>query len=402
MKLNGKGITIILLAGGVGNRFKSKTNKQLIEINGKTLLEICIENFNKHLKNINIQIVINKSNLNFIKNIANKYNLLKPVIGGMTRQQSVFKGLIALKNYNNEYVLIHDTARPIVTFEVLEQLLDFTKKQVNCVAPVIPINDAVRVIKDDKINKVLNKENQILVQTPQLCNFKELVSAHKITNIEYEDETSIFLSVGGANIHTIKGDPMSLKITRKHDLNLLYPHLINNIYNYITKIGIGFDIHRTDLIKNKHNDNYITLGGVKITNSAPLVGHSDADVLLHAITDSLLGPINEGDIGMLFPPSDKKWKNQDSSYFLKETSLLLKKHKAKINNIDAVIICEQPKILNHSKEMIYNISNILEINPSKISIKGKTSESIGFIGRKEGIAAMVNSSIQVIENISDD
>ena len=402
MKLNGKGITIILLAGGVGNRFKSKTNKQLIEINGKTLLEICIENFNKHLKNINIQIVINKSNLNFIKNIANKYKLLKPVLGGITRQQSVFKGLIALKNYNNEYVLIHDTARPLVTFEVLEQLLDFTKKQVNCVAPVIPINDAVRVIKDDKINKVLNKENQILVQTPQLCNFKELVSAHKITNIEYEDETSIFLSVGGANIHTIKGDPMSLKITRKHDLNLLYPHLINNIYNYITKIGIGFDIHRTDLIKNKHNDNYITLGGVKITNSAPLVGHSDADVLLHAITDSLLGPINEGDIGMLFPPSDKKWKNQDSSYFLKETSLLLKKHKAKINNIDAVIICEQPKILNYSKEMIYNISNILEINPSKISIKGKTSESIGFIGRQEGIAAMVNSSIQVIENISDD
>ena len=402
MRLNGKGIIIILLAGGVGNRFKSKTNKQLIEINGKTLLEICIENFNKHLKNFNIQIVINKSNLNFIKNIANKYKLLKPVIGGITRQQSVFKGLISLKNYNNEYVLVHDTARPIVTFEVLERLLDFTKKQVNCVAPVIPINDAVRVIKDDKINKVLNKENQILVQTPQLCNFKELVTAHKITNIEYEDETSIFLSVGGKKIHTIKGDPMSLKITRKHDLNLLYPHLINNIYNYITKIGIGFDIHRTDLIKNKHNDNYITLGGVKITNSAPLVGHSDADVLLHAIIDSLLGPINEGDIGMLFPPSDKKWKNQDSSYFLKETSLLLKKHKAKINNIDAVIICEQPKILNHSKEMIYNISNILEINPSKISIKGKTSESIGFIGRKEGIAAMVNSSIQVIENISDD
>ena len=402
MKLNGKGITIILLAGGVGNRFESKTNKQLLEINGKTLLEICIENFNKHLKNINIQIVINKSNLNFIKNIANKYKLLKPVIGGITRQQSVFKGLISLKNYNNEYVLVHDTARPIVTFEVLERLLDFTKKQVNCVVPVIPINDAVRVIKDDKINKVLNKENQILVQTPQLCNFKELLSAHNITDIEYEDETSIFLSVGKKNIHSIKGDPMSLKITRKHDLNLIYPHLIKNTYNYITKIGIGFDIHRTDLIMNKHTDNYITLGGVKITNSIPLVGHSDADVLLHAITDSLLGPINEGDIGMLFPPSDKKWKNHNSSYFLKETCLLLKKHKAKINNIDAVIICEQPKILNHSKEMIYNISNILEINPSKISIKGKTSESIGFIGRKEGIAAMVNSSIQVIENISDD
>ena len=402
MKIDGKGILIILLAGGLGNRFKSKTNKQVIEINKKTVIEICIDNFQKHLKNFNIQIVINKSNLNLIEDIAKTYNLLKPVIGGITRQQSVFKGLIALKNYDNKYVLIHDTARPIVTFKVLEQLLDFTKKQVSCVVPVIPINDAVRVIKDDKISKVLNKENQILVQTPQLCNFKELILAHKNTDIEYEDETSIFLSIGEKNIYTIDGDPMSLKITREHDLNLLNPHLRDNRYNYITKIGIGFDIHRIDLIKNKHADNYLTLGGVKIFNSIPLVGHSDADVLLHAITDSLLGPINEGDIGLLFPPSNKKWKNHDSSYFLKETCLLLKKQKAKINNIDAVIICEQPKILSYSKEMIKNISNILKINPSRISIKGKTSESIGFIGRKEGIAAIVNSSIQVIDNISDD
>ena len=129
MKLDGKGIIIILLAGGLSNRFKSKKNKQVIVINRKTLLEICIENLQKYLKNFNVQIVINKSNLNIIEGITKKYNLLKPVIGGATRQQSVFKGLIALKNYNNEYVLVHDTARPIVTFDVLGQLLDFTKKK---------------------------------------------------------------------------------------------------------------------------------------------------------------------------------------------------------------------------------------------------------------------------------
>jgi 2-C-methyl-D-erythritol 4-phosphate cytidylyltransferase len=154
LKLNGKGIIIILLAGGIGNRFNSKTNKQVIEINKKTLLEICIDNFQKYLKNFNIQIVINKSNLNLIEDIAKKYNLLKPVLGGVTRQQSVYKGLIALKNYNNKYVLVHDTARPKVTLEVLKKLLEFTKKQVSCVAPVIAINDAVRVIKDDKIKKL--------------------------------------------------------------------------------------------------------------------------------------------------------------------------------------------------------------------------------------------------------
>ena len=133
-----------------------------------------------------------------------------------------------------------------------------------------------------------------------------------------------------------------------------------------------------------------------------LIGHSDADVLLHAITDSILGVINVGDIGSLFPPSDQKWKNQDSSYFLKYAKKLLDEINGKIINIDSVIICEKPKILDYSKYMQENISHILKINPKRISIKGKTSESIGFIGRQEGIAAMANTSIQIIENINDD
>ncbi len=401
MQLDGKGIVIILLAGGTGNRFKSKINKQLIKVKKETILEICIQNFQKLLKNINIQIVINQYNFKLVQEVAKKYNLLNPVLGGETRQKSVFKGLMALEKYRSEYILVHDAARPIVTYKVLEQILNFLSKQVTCVVPVIPINDALRFIKNNKIDKVLDKTDQMLVQTPQLCNFKELISAHSLTKIQYEDETSILFSVGKKNIFTIVGDPMNLKITRQDDLVLLKPHLEEKEKKIITKIGIGFDIHRFDVTKNFKDDNFITLGGVKILSIMPLIGHSDADVLFHAITDSLLGPINEGDIGFLFPPSDKKWKNYDSSYFLKETSLLIKKYKAKINNIDAVIICEKPKILNFSKEMIKNISNILEINPLRISIKGKTSESIGFIGRQEGIAAMVNSSIQVIDNISD-
>ena len=170
--------------------------------------------------------------------------------------------------------------------------------------------------------------------------------------------------------------------------------MTKNSNNYITKIGNGFDIHRFDNSRISEN-NFILLGGIKIKNSKKLIGHSDADVLLHAITDSILGVINKGDIGSIFPPTNDKWKNADSSIFLKHASKLLQSEKGIINNIDATIVCEKPKIIDYSKKMKKNIAKILKINEQKISIKGKTSESIGFIGRKEWIAAMVSTAIQI-------
>jgi 2-C-methyl-D-erythritol 4-phosphate cytidylyltransferase/2-C-methyl-D-erythritol 2,4-cyclodiphosphate synthase len=402
LSIDGKNIIVILLAGGVGSRFKSKTNKQLIKINGKTILEKCIENYQNILTNFNIQIVSNKENLITVKGISQKYKLFAPVQGGETRQESVFLGLKAIKEQFPEYVLIHDAARPIVSNNVLRSLFDFIKKKAVCVAPIIPINDAMRLIKNNQIEKILPKKDHVLVQTPQLCNYNELLLAHnKNFDVIYDDETSILFDMGKI-INTVEGDPMSLKITYENDLKILEPHLIDKKNNYITKIGLGFDIHRFDTKKSDDHKNFITLGGIRISNIKSLIGHSDADVLLHAITDSILGVINVGDIGSLFPPSDEKWINKDSSYFLKHAKMLLDKSSGKINNIDAVIICEKPKILDYSKQMQEKISHILKINPKRISIKGKTSESIGFIGREEGIAVMANTSIQIIENIFDD
>ena len=402
MKIDGKNIVVILLAGGISSRFKSKINKQLIKVNDKTILEICIENYHNILSNFQIQIVSNKDSLIVIKNISLKYNLLEPVIGGITRQESVFLGLKSIKGLSPEYVLIHDAARPIVSNHVLNNLFNFIKKKTICVAPIIPINDAMRLIKNNQIEKILHKKDHVLVQTPQLCSYNELLLAHNKNNgTIYDDETSILLNMGNI-INTVEGDPMGLKKKYKNDLKLLEPHLIDCSKNYITKIGIGFDIHRFDIKKYLSKDNFIILGGIKIPNIKPLIGHSDADVLLHAITDSILGVINVGNIGSLFPPSDEKWKNKDSSYFLKHAKKLLDESNGKINNIDAVVVCEKPKILDYSLKMQTKISHILKINPKRISIKGKTSESIGFIGREEGIAAMVNISIQIIENIYDD
>ena len=365
----------------------------MIKYNNLTILEVNIINFCKIFENIPVQIVTNNKDFIKVSEICNKYNLLTPVLGGDVRQKSTYNALKSIEYMNPKYVLIHDVARPIISSEVIKKLVLYSKKEIFCVAPVLKINDSVRRISENTLKSTISKNDKVLVQTPQLCNYKILKNTIKNTNKIFEDETSLFLH-NSMQVIAIEGDPLSLKITYEKDLNLLEPHLTKNFNNYITKIGNGFDIHRFDNTRISEN-NFIILGGIKIKALKKLIGHSDADVLLHAITDSILGVINKGDIGSIFPPTNDKWKNADSSIFLKHASKLLQSEKGIINNIDATIVCEQPKIIDYSKEMKENIAKILNINEQKISIKGKTSESIGFIGRQEGIAAMVSTAIQI-------
>ena len=386
-------LALILLAGGVGSRINKNVSKQMLCYNNLTILEINIINVRKNLKNIPIQIVTNDKDLIKVSEICNKYKLLDPVLGGNERQKSTYNALKSIENLNPKYVLIHDTARPIISSEVIQKLVSYSKKEIFCVAPVLKVVDSIRQISKNTIKNTISKEDKVIVQTPQLCNYKILKKIIKNSRKKFEDETALFLH-NSMQVLTVDGDPHTLKITYEKDLNLLEPHLTKNYNTYVTKIGNGFDIHRFDNSKNSEN-NFVMLGGIKIRASKPLIGHSDADVLLHAITDSILGVVNKGDIGSIFPPTDNKWKKIDSSIFLKHASKMLHNEEGKINNIDAIIICEKPKILNYSKQMQKKISEILDINKEKISIKGKTSESIGFIGREEGIAAMVSTAIQI-------
>ena len=399
MKNKIKKFVIILLAGGEGKRFNNKISKQTIKINNITILEHNIISFLKTIFEPDIQIVTNKDNFQLVSEITEKYNFSPPVLGGEDRQSSVYNGLKAIKKINPHYVLIHDSARPLLSPVVIKQMIEYTKKNYNCVIPVLPITDSVRILKDGKVKEIVDRNNKVLVQTPQLCNYNVLLEAHEKSTCKYEDESALLMSQS-YDINIVKGNPITLKLTYKDDLSLLEPHLFNK-HKYITKVGNGFDIHRFDIISQSVTK-FIFLGGIKIKSTKSLIGHSDADVLLHAITDSLLSIINKGDIGTLFPPTDEKWKNADSSLFLRHASIMLKEIGGKINNIDATVICEQPKIIDYSKEIKENIANILSINPQKISIKGKTSESIGFIGRQEGIAAMAVTSAQVMDETCND
>ncbi len=395
-------IAYILLAAGSSERFKrsiNDTEKQFVLINNKTILEICIENFIKFNLNINIFIVVSKSRYNDAVTICKKYQLPPPLLGGKTRQDSVFKALKKIKPLKPKNVFIHDVARPYVNKNIVSKLISNMNGNTSCVVPTLKISDAIIKNKTNKKVKYLNKKNYLLLQTPQICNFDALLIAHKkmYKKQNYDDDSSLLIE-NGFKVKYIEGDPKLLKITYEEDLYLIKSILKNELMkNYITKTGIGYDVHRLVKINSKTKDKKLILGGLKIDNGYFLEGHSDADVLLHAITDSIYGALNENDIGYHFPPTENKWKNYDSLLFLKHALSKLEEKNAELIHIDTVVITESPKIIDYVDEIKNKISNSTGINRKVLSIKGKSNEGIGFIGRKEGISVISTTTIKITD-----
>ncbi len=396
-------LVYIILAAGLSERFKSKNNnieKQFYLINQKSILEICIENFLKLNLDKKLFIVVSKNRYNDAVKICNKFNLTTPIIGGKTRQESVFKALKKIEKYKPLNVIIHDSARPYINRNIIEKLKYNMKNNVSCVVPTLKVSDAIIENKRNKKVKFLNKQDYLLIQTPQICNFKNLIMTHRnvFKKQNYDDDSSLLIE-NGFEVKYIEGDPKSLKITYEEDLHLIKSILDNqHMKNYITKSGIGYDVHKLVKINSKTKDKKLILGGLKIDNGYFLEGHSDADVLLHSITDSIYGALNENDIGYHFPPTENKWKNCDSFVFLKHALSKLKKKNAELIHIDSVIITESPKILDYVDEIKNKISKSTDINKEILSIKGKSNEGIGFIGRKEGIAVFSNTTIKIIDD----
>ena len=390
----------IILAAGLSERFKSEHNiveKQFYLINKKSILEICIENFiNLNLDN-KLFIVVSEARYNDAVKICNKYNLTSPIIGGKTRQESIFKALKKVENYKPKNVLIHDAARPYINKNIIEKLKDNLKNNISCVVPYLNISDAIIKKYSNKNVKYLNKKDYLLIQTPQICNFKKLIMTHrKVYKKQNYDDDSSLLMENGFKVKYVEGDPKSLKITYEEDLHLTKLILENQLMkNYITKTGLGYDVHKLVKINSKTKGKKLILGGLRIDNGYFLKGHSDADVLLHAITDSIYGAMNENDIGYHFPPSENKWKNCDSFVFLNHALRKLSEKNAELIHIDSVIITESPKILDYVDEIKNKISNNTGIDKDILSIKGKSNEGIGFIGRKEGIAVFSNTTIKL-------
>ena len=370
-------LLVIIAAAGVGKRFGSNIPKQYSKINGKTVIERSVRPFIDSENVSKVILAISKDDLE-IKN-QDFYNSEKIefVFGGETRQNSIFNALTHVSN-EYEYVLTHDAARPnVIKDDILNLLRDINESGASCSYLYTPVYDSIKQIQTEDKNKFH------LVQTPQISRFKDLkLSLKKCIdeNIESPDESS---AIEYANLKTsrIQGRRSNIKITEPEDLEILN--------KFSTRSGIGFDLHKYE------DGTGMVLGGFKINCGFKIIAHSDGDVLLHSIADSILGASGLGDIGKYFSDQDDKNKNLDSSEIIRFCLEKLNELNLEIYNIDATIICEEPKINPHRDNILKSLSTLLKIPVNKIGLKATTSEKIGIIGKNQAIA------VQTIVNLRD-
>ena len=371
----------VIAAAGTGERCDKNFPKQYKKINGKSVIEHAVKPFIDSSYVSKIIIVISKSD-KFIQD-QDFYNSEKIdyVFGGTTRQESIFNAL----NYMNKeykYVITHDAARPNITTENIYKIYeDILNSKSSCSFFYTPIYDSIK--KTGKEEKTIDKNSFFLVQTPQISDLNHLKSALKKCfkdSMDCPDE-SFAIEYSGLKLSKVKGSRSNIKITENDDIYALNKFLVRS--------GTGFDLHKYA------SGNEIILGGYKIKCDFKIVAHSDGDVLLHSIADSILGAAGLGDIGKFFPDNDLKNKDLDSSEIIKFCLDKLKELNLKIYNLDVTIICEYPKINPHREKILHSLSNMLNISKSKIGLKATTSEKIGIIGKNKAIA--VQSIVNVRE-----
>lgn len=384
-------IFVIICAAGTSERFtNSIIPKQFLRLNNKIILEHSIDKFLTSDLIDHIIIASNSDHDIYLKAIKERYinnNKIEIITGGKTRIESVFNSLRHIEKSKPDLVFVHDAARPNFNTKLIKELV----KAINgfdCAVPVSRINDTIKKIDHNKINTV-DRSNLFTTQTPQIFKFQILIEAHRklqLTEIkENVTDDAQIMELFKKKINTYTNSSDNFKITTEDDYNLL-----NKILSYDmvkNRVGIGFDVHKFD------EGESIRIFGINIPFNKSLKGHSDADVGLHSITDAIYGSLGLEDIGYYFNPNDKKWKNTDSKVFLDDALEKLKKANAKIINLDIVVICEEPKINPYRIEIKDNLAKLLDITSSQISVKGTTTEELGFTGRKEGIA------VQTIVNI---
>ena len=354
----------ILLAAGKGKRFNSKEKKQFINYKNKPLFMHSIEKAKKSKLFKKVLLVTNKQL---------KIPGVSVIKGGKERADSSFKALKYLKNKNIKNVFIHDAARPDFSIKLLNRLIISLNKNKASV-PIINSKDSIKYkIKNQLFN--LKRDNSFLTQTPQAFKFKDIYELSIKQKEKIQDEATLFIE-NNLDIKFIKGEISNDKITFKED-----------IISTKTYFGIGFDIHK--LVDKKK----LYLGGIRIPFHSGLKGHSDGDVILHAIIDSILGAIRKKDIGTLFPDNKNEYKNIRSPKMLKPALEILDKNNFYINNLDINLICEQPKVSKYREKIITSLSNLLKLDKDLINLKGKTVEKLGLIGKEKAIACEVIISI---------
>jgi 2-C-methyl-D-erythritol 4-phosphate cytidylyltransferase/2-C-methyl-D-erythritol 2,4-cyclodiphosphate synthase len=308
------------------------------------------------------------------------------VPGGVERQDSARLGLEALAPLSPTRVLIHDGARPFPDAALIDRVID-ALDQAPAVTPGVPLGDTIKRVADGRITETVDRSGLWRVQTPQGFDFKAILAAHRaVAGRALTDDAAIAEAAGIAPL-IVAGSEANLKVTTADDLAAA-ERLIAARQGDI-RVGQGFDVHPFG------PGTGLMICGVNIPHSAGVIGHSDADVGLHALTDAILGAIGAGDIGMHFPPSDPQWRGASSDRFLAHAAGLVRVRGGRIAMLDVTIICERPKIAPHRAAMVERVAAILGITPDRVSVKATTTERLGFTGRGEGIAAQAVATVRL-------
>ncbi len=376
------GCIALVVAAGRGRRFGGDLPKQYRLLGGQPVLRRALAAFINHPEVDAVRPVIHPDDEALLQRAAEGLNLLAPVHGGVTRQDSVRRGLESLAEQAPERVLIHDGARPFVDPDVISRTIAALETAVGAV-PAVPVRDTLKRGSGGRVAGTVARQDLWRAQTPQGFRFADILAAHRRFAGEGLTDDATLAEQAELSVALVAGSEDNLKVTTEDDLDRAERLLGSDV-----RTGMGLDVHRFG------PGDHLMLCGVRVPFDRGLRGHSDADVGLHAATDSVLGALGAGDIGSHFPADDPQWRNADSEIFLRRAAELAAAGGAVITGIDITLICERPKIAPHREAMARRVAEILALPVGRVSVKGTTTEGLGFTGRGEGIAAQAVATVR--------
>jgi 2-C-methyl-D-erythritol 4-phosphate cytidylyltransferase/2-C-methyl-D-erythritol 2,4-cyclodiphosphate synthase len=383
----------LLVAAGNSTRMAGDMPKPYMQLGGEPLLRRTVKIFLEHPAIDGVRVVIRREHHAYYKKAVEGLTLFPCVVGGTSRQESVRLGLQSLAHRKPERILVHDIARPLTGHTLISQLLTMLERH-QAVIPALPLVDTVKRAAGGMVSETIARDELYSVQTPQGFHFEPLMSAHRqFAGAALTDDAAL-MEKAGIPVAIMEGDPDNVKLTTMKDYERMQTLLS---LNSETRTGIGFDVHQLKAHdpETPLSQHYIKLCGIKIPFAHYLIGHSDADVAIHALVDAMLGAIGDGDIGTHFPPDDRKWQGANSDRFLLHAYESIKNRGGELVHLDLTLICEKPKISAYREQMSAHIAQMLKLTPDRVSVKATTTEKLGFTGRGEGIAAQAVATVKL-------
>jgi 2-C-methyl-D-erythritol 4-phosphate cytidylyltransferase / 2-C-methyl-D-erythritol 2,4-cyclodiphosphate synthase len=381
----------LVVAAGRGSRFGGSLPKQYLPLGGAMVLRHAVAAFAGHPRIADVLVAIRPEDRAWFERAIAGLRVMAPVAGGATRQDSVRLGLEALASYRPRHVLIHDGARPFPDAALIDRVINGLDRAPAAI-PALPLHDTIKRADNGMVRATVDRARLWRAQTPQGFDFDVILAAHRaMAGRQLTDDSAVAEAAGLAPL-LVAGSEDNPKVTTAEDLaaaeRLIAARSIDAGLGDV-RIGQGLDAHAFG------PGDRVVICGVEIPHDAGLVGHSDADVGLHALTDAVLGAIGAGDIGLHFPPSDPQWRGAASDRFLRHAADLVQARGGSLAAVDATIVCERPKIGPYRAAMVERVAAILGIAPDRVSIKATTTDRLGFTGRGEGIAAQAVATVRL-------